>query len=210
VQLRAAIQEYSANFEASFVDNVDTFIRLTESRILLRVKLPRFRKDVTAALTGPNPQPSRVLAVPSDFLAPDSFGTLTQAGIVFAVNKDPEFIDECYPDPGAIGVPRFYAQLNEASLKLGPAPDQNYTAQMGYFYTPPSIVDAGSTWLGDNFSHALVSGSLLEASTYMKGEDNFYARFSQAFDKDVAMDDAYAKGRTKKDTYQEPDGRAHV
>jgi hypothetical protein len=210
VQLRAAIQEYSENFEASFVDNVDNFIRLAESRILLRVKLPKFRKDVTANLTGPNPLPSRLLSVPWDFLAPDSLSTITPTGLVAAVNKDPEFIDECYPDPRETGVPRFYAQLNETTLKLGPAPDANYVAQMGYFYQPPSIVDTGTNWLGDHLSHALISGALVEACIYMKTEDNLYVRYSQAFDKDVGMDDAYAKGRTKKDTYEEPDTRARV
>ena len=206
VQLRAAIQEYSENFEASFVDNVDNFIRLAESRILLRVKLPKFRKDVTASIYN-NLPPNRLLVVPTDFLAPDSFATVTVRGLVFAVNKDPEFIDECYPDPFDTGVPRFYAMLDEATLKLGPAPDQNYTVRLGYFYQPPSIVDTGSCWLGDHFSHALVSGSLVEACIYMKTEDNLFMRYSQSFDKDLAMDEAYNKGRTKKDTYQEPDTR---
>jgi hypothetical protein len=44
----------------------------------------------------------------------------------------------------------------------------------------------------------------------MKSEDNLYARFTQAFDADLAMDQAYAKGRTKKDTYQEADTRQAV
>jgi hypothetical protein len=207
-QLRAAIQEYSENFESSFVDNIDTFIRLAESRIALRVKLPKFRKDVTAQLTGPNPLPNQLLTVPTDFLAPESFATLTSSGLVLAINKDPEFIDECYPNPAQmIGPPRFYALLNESTLKLGPAPDLNYVAQMGYFYQPPSIVDSGTSWLGDHFSHALITGSLVEACVYMKTEDNLWTRYSGAFDKDVAMDDAYAKGRTKKDTYQDPDTR---
>lgn len=210
MQLRAAIQEYSENFEASFVDNVDNFIRLAESRILLRVKLPKFRKDVVATIAGPNPLPNPLLSVPTDFLAPDSFVTVTPGGLVFAVNKDPEFLDECYPDPTVTGVPRFYSQVNETQLKLGPAPDATYPVKMGYFYQPPSIVDTGSNWIGDHFPHALVSGALVEACTYMKTEDNLYTRYSTAFDKDVATDEAYAKGRTKKDTYQEPDVRAQA
>jgi len=207
VQLRAAIQEYSQDFEASFVDNVDTFIRLAESRILLRVKLPKFRKDVVATILGPNPLPNPLLAVPTDFLAPDSLVTVTPAGLVFAINKDPEFLDECYPDPTMTGVPRFYSMVNEAQLKLGPAPDATYPVKMGYYYQPPSIVDTGSNWLGDHFPHALVSGSLVEACVYMKTEDNLYTRYAAAFDKDVATDDSYAKGPAKKDTYQEPDTR---
>ena len=41
----------------------------------------------------------------------------------------------------------------------------------------------------------------------MKGEDNEYARYLQSFQGDVQQDIQYAKSRTKKDTYQEPDTR---
>lgn len=205
-ELRAAIQQYSQDFEATFVENVDTFIKLAEARILLAVRLPRFRKDVTATMSLGN----NLLTVPTDFLAPDSFSAVTSSGLVFPMNKDPEFIDECYPDPTVQGPPRFYSQLNEVSLKFGPAPDQAYPCNLGYFYQPPSIIQAGTTWLGDHFPHALLSGSLLEAQKYMKGEDNEYARFLQAFQGDVQQDLQYAKGRTKKDTYQEPDARVQV
>ena len=205
-QLRSAVQAYSQNFEASFVDNVDNFIRLAESRILLRVRLPRFRKDVTATTA----VGQALLAVPTDFLAPDSLIIQTINGLVFPTNKDPEFLDECYPDTTVIGTPRFYAFLNETSLKLGPPPDLAYTVRMGYFYQPPSIVDSATTWVGDHFSHALVTGSLVEAAQYMKSEDNLFARYDQAFEKDLQMDLAYAKGRTKKDTYKEPDVRIPV
>ena len=98
-ELRAIIQTYSQDFEASFVENIDTFIELAESRILLRVRLPRFRKDVTATMVATQP----LLAVPSDFLAPDSFSVVTSNGLVFPINKDSEFLDECYPDPTATG-----------------------------------------------------------------------------------------------------------
>jgi hypothetical protein len=212
-QLRSAIQEYAQDFEASFVENVDNFIRLAESRILLRVRLPKFRKDVTAQTTGPSgspPLPQPLLAVPTDFLAPDSLSIQTADGWVFPINKDPEFLDECYPDLFAMGVPRFYAYLNETSLKLGPAPDLVYPVRMGYFYQPSSIVDTQTSWLGDHFSHALLSGALVEAATYMKSEDAIYARYNQAFEKDLAMDKDYATGRTKKDTYETPDERSRI
>ena len=201
--LRSVLQNYSQNYESSFAENIDNFIRLAESRILLRVRLPSFRKDVTANCATPN----ALLAVPSDFLAPDSLAIVTLNGLVFPLNKDPEFLDQCYPNPNYLGTPRFYAYLNETALKLGPPPDQNYPVRMGYFYSPPSIVDAGTTWLGNNFFHALISGSLVEASTYMKSEDDLFTRYANAFEKDLAMDLEYAKGRTRKDTAQEPDVR---
>jgi hypothetical protein len=206
VELRAAIQEYSEDFEASFVNNIDTFIRLAESRILLRVKLPRFRKDATGQAVAGQAQ----VPVPSDFLAPDSVTVVNGTKLVSLINKDPEFLTECYPDSTLQDVPRFYSQLNELTLLLGPAPDQSYPLQLGYFYQPPSIVDAGISWLGDHFSHSLLTGSLVEAGTYMKTEDALWQRYFTQFEADLKMDLDYAKGRTKKDTYQEPDVRTQV
>jgi hypothetical protein len=207
VQLRAVIQEYSEDFEASFVDNIDTFINLAEARIMLRVRLPNFRKEsLGTLLVGTD-----LLAVPSDFLAPDSVRARSVNALdhVLLINKDPEFIRECYPGDD-IGVPRFYAMIDQATMLFGPRADDDYALDLAYFYQPASIVTTGTSWLGDHFAHALVSGSLVEACTYMKTEDSLYARYNQAFEKDLAMDQEYTKGRTKKDTYQEPDRRVRV
>ena len=206
VQLRAVIQTYSQNFEASFVENIDTFIRLGESRILLRVRLPNFRKDVTAQATAG----SNLLAPPTDFLAPDSLIMEGPDGLVTLLNKDPEFLDECYPDLTFEGPLRFYAYVNELTIRLGPTPDFDYPLRMGYFYQPPSIVETGTSWLGDHFAHAMISGSLVEAAVYMKSEDALFARYDKAFKEDLEMDMEYAKGRSKKDTQQEPDARIQI
>lgn len=209
VRLRAAIQEYSENFEASFVDNVDVFIQLAESRILLRVRLPNFRKDSTGAiLTGDS-----AIAPPSDFLAPDYLAVTEAVAVTprrsILVNKDPEFLRECFPN-GESGLPRFYSMLNQGSLIIAPKADADYVLDMGYFFQPPSIIETSTSWLGDHFAHALVTGALVEACIYMKTEDALYQRYDTAFEKDLAMDQQYAKGRTHKDTYREPDVRAKV
>jgi hypothetical protein len=206
-ELRAAIQTYSLDFEASFVSNIDTFIQLGEARLRLNVRLPRFRKDVTGQLTAGEP----LVALPTDFLAPDSLQVVESDGtLTYLLNKDPEFLDECYPSASSQGLPRFYAYLNEITIKIGPTPDQDYDTNMGYFYEPASIITTQTSWLGDHFAHALLSGSLVEAAKYMKAEDGLYQRFDTAFKEDLAMDESYNKGRTKKDTYQEPDVRQPV
>jgi hypothetical protein len=206
-ELRAAIQTYSLDFEASFVSNIDTFIQLGEARLRLNVRLPKFRKDVTGLLTAGEP----LVALPSDFLAPDSLELVAPDGsLTYLLNKDPEFIDECYPSISIQGQPRFYAYLNELSLKLGPTPDLDYPTNMGYFYQPASITVTQTSWLGDHFAHALLSGALVEAAKYMKAEDSLYQRFDAAFKEDLQMDQTYAAGRAKKDTYQEPDMRQPV
>lgn len=205
-ELRATIQTYSLNFESSFVSNIDLFIHLAEARLRLNVRLPTFRKDAPAALIAGE----RLYSVPQDFLAPDSLQIDTGAELIYAINKDSEFIDECYPSLSILGPPRFYAYLNESYLKLGPTPDFDYPINLGYFFQPASITVTGTSWLGDHFEHALISGSLVEAAKYMKSEDNLYQRFDAAWHEDLQMDLGYAKGRTKKDTYQEPDTRASV
>lgn len=206
-ELRAAIQTYSLDFEASFVSNIDLFIHLGEARLRLNVRLPNFRKDVSGALVSGE----QLLAVPTDFLAPDSLEVVDLDGsLIYLLNKDPEFIDECYPSTLIQGLPRFYSYLNDRTIKLGPTPDLDYPTNMGYFYEPPSITVTQTSWLGDHFEHALLSGSLVEAAKYMKAEDSLYQRFDVAFKEDLAMDQGYAKGRTKKDTYQEPDVRQPI
>jgi hypothetical protein len=205
-QLRAVIQTYAQNFEPSFVENVDTFINLAESRILLRVRLPPFRKNVTAQAAAHN----NLLAPPTDFLAPDSLIMEGPSGLVVLLNKDPEFLEECYPDPSFEGPLRFYSYVNQSIIQVAPTPDLDYPIRMAYFFQPPSIVQTGSSWLGDHFAHALVTGSLVEAAIYMKSEDALFTRYDQAFEKDLAMDLEYAKGRTHKDTQQEPDTRVQV
>lgn len=207
VELRAAIQNYSVNTEESFVASVDTFIHLAEARIRLMVRLPKFRKEVSGWLRAGR----QLVRVPPDFLAPDSLEVMDVDGSLhYPLNKDPEFIDECYPSAHARGMPRFYAFLNERFLKLGPRPNRRYAAHLSYFYQPASITETKTSWIGEHFAHALLSGALVEAAKYMKAEDSLYQRLDQAFGSDLQMDLAYAKGRAKKDTYETPDTRVEV
>ena len=51
--------------------------------------------------------------------------------------------------------------------------------QINYYYEPPSIVTANTTWLGDNAETALLYGSLLEAYTFMKGDADLMAQYEE-------------------------------
>lgn len=67
-QLKQTIQDFTENSETTFVNNIPTFIRLAEEKILQNVQLELFRKTGTANLASGN----KYLNVPSDFLAPFS------------------------------------------------------------------------------------------------------------------------------------------
>jgi hypothetical protein len=67
---------------------------------------------------------------------------------------------------------------------IGPTPDSNYAVELHYFYRPASLTagsDSGTTWLSENAQIAMLYGSLLEAYTYMKGEQDLVALYEKRF-----------------------------
>ena len=183
-QLKQAIQDYTENTETSFVANVPLFIRLAEERILKLVQLSLFRKNATANVTSGN----KYLAAPSDFLAPYSLSFVDSAGDkVFLEFKDVSFIQEYTPDASVTGTPRYYAQFDVDYFIVAPTPAQDYSVELHYLYRPQSITslsDSGTTWLSENAELTLLYGALVEAYTFMKGEQDmmqyYMARFQES------------------------------
>jgi hypothetical protein len=96
------------------------------------------------------------------------------------------------------------------SFILGPTPDQNYSVELHYFYYPPSIVTAGTSWLGDNFESVLLYGALLEAYTFMKGEADVIAGYQKRYDEALAMLKQLGEGKNRQDLYRTPQVRYPV
>jgi hypothetical protein len=204
-ELTQAIQDYTENTEASFVNNIPTFVRQAEEKILRTVLIPELRK----ASTGSTLANSQYLARPSDMIAVYSIA-LQNADNTWAylLNKNVTFIKEAYP-ASPVATPKYYAQfvggttLTPGFFILGPTPDQAYNVQINYYYDPPSIVTAGTTWLGDNAETALLYGALLEAYSYMKGDTDLMNEYRkqhqlamQAFTKvgGLLQQDGYRNG----------------
>jgi hypothetical protein len=179
--LSNAIQAYTENTEADFVANIPVFVTQAEQRIYNSVQFPSIRKNVTGVTTLNN----KYLQCPLDFLAVYSMAVIDAAGSYeYLLNKDVNFIRQAYPVPTDTGIPRYYALFgpavsgstisDELSFILGPTPDSTYSVELHYYYYPESITVAadGQTWLGDNFDTVLLYASLVEAYTYMKGEQD--------------------------------------
>jgi len=64
-QLAQSIQDYTQNYETTFVEYIPTFIEQAEQRIYNTIQFPSLRKNVTGPLT----QYNQYLSLPSDFLA---------------------------------------------------------------------------------------------------------------------------------------------
>jgi hypothetical protein len=281
-QLKTAIQDYTQNYETTFIADLPVFITQAEQRIYNSVQFPSIRKNVTGVLTANN----KYLSCPNDYLStyslaiynlatPTATGTASAAtitvssntGIVvgqyvtgtgigtgayvvaisgttitlstvnsntvsgvltfqgeylFLLNKDVNFIRQAYPGPTATGTPQYYALFgptvsgstitNELTFILGPTPDTSYYAELHYYYYPESITTAssGTTWLGDNFDTVLLYASLVEAYTFMKGEQDMMSLYNTKFMEALALAKRLGDGLERQDAYRTPQFRQGV
>ena len=201
-QLKTAIQDFAENEESSFVTNLPVFITGCEDRIFTLVDLELFRKNATSALSASDPY----LSVPTDYLASFSL-QLTSAGSKdFLLQKDVNFVQEYTNAVGATGTPKYYAVFDIDNFVLGPTPDSNYTTELHYYYRPTSITsgaDSGTTWLSENAPNALLYGSLVEAYTYMKGEQDMMQLYEQRFAQEIQRLKDLAESRENTDAYRQ-------
>jgi hypothetical protein len=199
-ELKQAIQDYTENTETTFVNNLDTFIKNAEERILKIAQLEVFRKNTTGALTASN----KYLAAPSDYLASFSLCITNGSNKEFLLFKDVNFVQSFNPS-GATGVPRYYAQFDVDNFILGPVPDSNYAVELHYFYRPNSLTaGAGgdTTWLSTNASVALLYGSLIEAYTFMKGEGDLIQNYTQRFTEALSRVKNFGESQEVTDAYR--------
>lgn len=180
-QLKQAIQDYTENTESTFVANIPLFIRMAEERILKAVQLSLFRKNATANVSAGN----KYLACPSDFLAPFSLSYVNASGDkVFMDFKDVSFLQEYSPDASVTGDPRYYAQFDVDYFIVAPTPSTGFQVELHYMYRPQSITalnDDQSSWLSTNAELTLLYASLMEAYTFMKGEQDMMQYYTTRF-----------------------------
>jgi hypothetical protein len=207
--------ELSGSANSSLVNvttQINTFIQQAEERIYNTVQIPSLRKNVTGNCSST----SKYLACPNDYLSTYSLAVIQADGSYeYLLNKDVNYIRQAYPDPTATGLPRYYALFgsrlndpNELTFILGPTPDAAYGAELHYFYYPESIVTAGTSWLGDNYSPALLYGTLVEAYTYMKGETDMLSMYNGKYKEALDQLNRLGTGLERGDAYR--DGQAKI
>jgi hypothetical protein len=223
-ELITAIQTYTENTfpsttladgtVVSSTTQLNRFIEQAEQRIYNSVQFPSLRKNVTGTVTTTN----KYLSCPLDFLASYSLAVIDATGAyTYLLNKDVNFIREAYPIPTDTGTPKYYALFgptisgstitNELSFIVGPTPDANYTVELHYYYYPESITTATTTWLGDNFDTVLLYGSLVEAYTYMKGEQDIISLYDTKYKEALALAKRLGDGLERSDAYRSGQAR---
>ena len=195
---------------------INTFITQAEQRIYNMVQFPSIRKNQYTAITANN----KYISLPNDFLSTYSLALITgvtgadldTGTFEYLLNKDVNFIRQAYPAPNDKGVPKYYALFgptivssaitNELSIILGPTPDAAYYVELHYYYYPESITTAVTTWLGDNFDTVLLYGSLVEAYTFMKGEQDIISLYDTKFKEALALAKRLGDGMERQDAYR--------
>ena len=223
-ELIAAIQSYTENTfpetylasgaTVSSTTQLNTFIEQAEQRIFNTVQFPSLRKNVTGVTSSGN----KYLSCPADFLSSYSLAVIDASGVYeYLLNKDVNFIRQAYPQPTDTALPKYYALFgptttndpspvitNELSFILGPTPDAAYDVELHYYYYPESIttVASGQTWLGDNFDTVLLYGSLVEAYTFMKGEQDIIALYDGKYKEALGLAKRLGDGMERSDAYR--------
>ena len=205
-QLVSAIKGYAENdFPATAgnftsTDQVNTFIKEAEQRIYNSVQFPAIRKNVTGTTTNGN----KYLAMPVDFLAPYSMAVIDPAttDYEYLLNKDVNFIRAAYPSASDSGIPAYYAIFDDNTFILGPTPNAAYTMELHYYYYPASIVDAGTSWLGDNFDSVLLYGALLEAASFMKSDPDTIKNYTERYNEALLLAKRLGDGLDRSDAYR--------
>ena len=200
--LTSSIQEWTQNDESTFVAEIPFFIKNAEERIFKVVDLDYFRKNVTGTMTSGN----KFLEKPSDYLSTFSLSYVDSSSQnVFLLQKDVNFIQEFTPNPSTTGSPRFYSSFDVDTFIVAPTPDTSYAVELHYYYRPASLttVDSETTWISTNAPDALLYACLVEAYTFMKGENDLIQLYTARFTEAMSRLKVYGEAQENTDAYRE-------
>jgi len=200
--LTDSIKEWTQNDETTFVAEIPFFIKNAEERIFKVVDLEYFRKNATGTMTSGN----KFLQKPSDWLGNFSLSFVNSSSEnVFLLQKDVNYLQEFHPNPSTTGIPRFYASFDVNNFIIAPTPSSNFTVEVHYYYRPASLTtdDSGSTWISTNAPDALLYATLIEAYTFMKGENDLLQLYTARFTEAISRLKIYAEAKENTDAYRE-------
>lgn len=205
-ELVTLIEDTCQSTETTFVTRIDDFIKAAEEHIYFNTQIPNLRQNSTGTCTANN----EYLALPSNYLSAYSLSVTDSGSQYYLLNREADFIREAYASRTATGRPRYYGQMDDTSLILGPTPDSSYTMELHYYFKPSSIVDTTTSWLGNNAPTCLLYGSLIHAYTFLKGDQDVMAFYQGEYEKALASLQIITEGRVRKDTYRKQNRKMDV
>ena len=191
---------------------VNDFIEHAELRIFRDVDLDVFRKYQTATLTsgdafvgmpGNTPTSFAYIRAVNIFSPSGSLGGLTDNERVFLEKRDPSFINEYSPNRTSTGIPKYYANWDNDTIILAPAPNAAYTIELAYNAQETGLSSSNTTtWVSTNAPQLLLYACLIEAFKFLKNP-NMVAMYTQAYQDVITPLAAEQIGRRRREEYKD-------
>lgn len=185
---------------------INTFITMSENRILRDIDLDVFKKEVTGTMTSGN----KFLSAPSDILT-HRYMILTPANgdQIFLEFRDTSFMKEYWADGSDTGTPKYYSVWDQNTFYVAPTPNANFSVELGYIYRPAQLSSTNTTtWVSNNAPEALLYACLIQAYSYTKGPLEMLQYFENSYKQSIQGLGVEQQGRRRRDEFR--DGMARI
>ncbi len=179
---------------------INTFILMTENRILRDIDLDVFKLEATANLTSGN----KFLTTPSDILTHRYMMITSGTNQIFLDFRDTSFMKEYWANGAQTGVPKYYSVWDQNTFYVAPTPASSYVVELGYIYKPAQLSSTNTTtWVSINAPEALLYGCLVQAYSYTKGPPDMISFFNNSYKEAIQGLGIEQQGRRRRDEYRD-------
>lgn len=166
------IAQYLERTDTATLDKIPTFIGLTEQKLAARLKILGILTVQTSAMV----IGSNVIDKPARWHKTVSMNITVDGRRYPVLLRTVEYLREYWPDPAEQDVPKFYADYDYTHWLIAPTPDVAYNYEVLYYERIQPLDSANQTnWFTIYAPQALLYGSLVEASMFLKNYDKAQA-----------------------------------
>jgi hypothetical protein len=204
-ELTQQILDYTETDDNVLTSTINNdIIEHAESRIFRNADLDVFKKYKTASLTSGD----AFVAMPGS--TPQTFAFIRYVQIFSTDNvrislekKDSSFMNEFLPNRTTTGTPKYYANWDNDTIILAPAPDAAYTVELAYNAQPTGLSSSTTTtWISTNAPEMLLYACLIEAFKFLKNPQ-MVQMYEQYYKEHLTPFAGEQMGRRRRDDYMD-------
>jgi len=165
--LVTTVQQYLERSDAAVQTQIPVAITLCEFKIAQQLKSLGQLQVVRATLQANAP----TLQKPARWRKTVSMNIVVNGQKVPLLLRKYEYLRNYWPNAAQSDQPLYYADYNYDNWLIAPTPDQNYPIEiMFYERLQPLASDAQTNWLTQNAPNAILFGTLLEMTSFLKSD----------------------------------------
>lgn len=170
------IAQYLERTDTATLDKIPTFIGLTEQKLATMLKVLGVLTVQTSTLT----QGANIIDKPARWHKTVSMNITVAGRRRPVLLRAVEYLREYWPDPAEESVPKYYADYDYTHWLIAPTPDAAYNFEVIYYERIQPLDSSNQTnWFTIYAPQALLYGSLVEASMFLKNYEKAQAYDSQ-------------------------------